>query len=99
MRLVAVRIERPAQPERPVGVAARGDGGQPEGSVRLPGAHPHNVGVPWRPRRVAAAATVAVVAGFRVVARRGALQPQGLQEQRARGAEVRCLVIIGSRVP
>lgn len=74
MRLVAVRVERAAQAERPVGVTAGGDGGQPEGSVRLPRAHPHDVGVvsPWRFRRVSAAAAVA---GSRAAARRRAFQP------------------------
>lgn len=73
VRFVAIRVERPAQAKGPVGVTARGDGGQPEGSVRLPGTHPHDVGVLalWRPRRAtaAAAAATAVVAEFRVVAR------------------------------
>lgn len=73
MRLVAVRIERPAQAERPVGVRAGCDGGQAEGSVRFPRAHPHHVRVLafGYLRRVAAA--VGGGGGVRVVTRRRAI--------------------------
>lgn len=43
VRLVTVRVERATQAERPVWVPARRNGGQAESSVRLAGAHPHNV--------------------------------------------------------
>lgn len=60
VRLVSVRVQRPAQVERTVGVATGGHGGQAEGSVRLPRTHPHHERLLTlgQTRRVAAAATI-----------------------------------------